>query len=206
MAKQDYYDVLGVNRDASDEEIKKAYRRLAMKHHPDRNPDDAAAEAKFKEASEAYEILSDAERRNAYDRFGHAGVDPSAGGMGGAGFNGSFSDIFSDVFGDLFGGGRSRRSGPRRGRDRAGAARGLLDRALRPGAARGRAARVGHRGGAAERRAARDLVPPPRAPLDRGARAGGAARRAYGSGRRNQVASSSASGEGSGANPARSQK
>ena len=117
MAKQDYYDVLGVNQDASDEEIKKAYRRLAMKHHPDRNPGDAAAEAKFKEASEAYEILSDAERRGAYDRFGHAGVDPSAGGMGGAGFNGSFSDIFSDVFGDLFGGGRSRRGGPRRGSD-----------------------------------------------------------------------------------------
>ena len=106
MSKQDYYEVLGVGRDASDADIKKAYRRLAMKYHPDRNPDDAEAEAKFKVASEAYEVLADAEKRGAYDRFGHAGVDPQ--GMGG-GFGGgsasSFSDIFSDVFGDIFGGG-----------------------------------------------------------------------------------------------------
>ena len=107
MAKRDYYEVLGLNRDAADDDVKKAYRRLAMKFHPDRNPDDAKAEEKFKEASEAYEILADREKRHAYDQFGHAGVDPSAGGMGGAGFNGSFSDIFGDVFGDIFGGGRS---------------------------------------------------------------------------------------------------
>ena len=107
MAKRDYYDVLSVNRDASEEQIKKAYRRLAMKHHPDRNSGDAGAEAKFKEASEAYEVLSDAEKRGAYDRFGHAGLDPAAGGMGGAHFNGSFSDIFSDVFGDLLAAGRA---------------------------------------------------------------------------------------------------
>ncbi len=89
MAKRDYYEVLGVNRDASDEEIKKAYRKLAMKHHPDRNPDDKSAEEKFKEAKEAYEILSDAQKRGAYDSYGHAGVDPSAaaGAGGGAGFS-----------------------------------------------------------------------------------------------------------------------
>ena len=117
MAKRDYYEVLGLNRDASDDDVKKAYRRLAMKLHPDRNPDDAEAEEKFKEASEAYEVLADREKRGAYDQFGHAGVDPSAGGMGGAGFNGSFSDIFGDVFGDIFGGGRSGRSSRSRGAD-----------------------------------------------------------------------------------------
>ena len=117
MAKRDYYEILGLNRDASDDEVKKAYRRLAMKLHPDRNPDDAEAEEKFKEASEAYEVLSDREKRGAYDQFGHAGVDPSAGGMGGAGFNGSFSDIFGDVFGDIFGGARSGRSNRGRGAD-----------------------------------------------------------------------------------------
>ena len=79
MAKRDYYTVLGVNRDASDEDIKKAYRKLAMKHHPDRNPDDKGSEEKFKEAKEAYEVLTDAKKRAAYDQFGHAGVDPSAG-------------------------------------------------------------------------------------------------------------------------------
>jgi molecular chaperone DnaJ len=107
MSKRDYYEVLGVERDAPESDIKKAYRRLAMKYHPDRNPDDEDADAKFKEASEAYEILADAEKRAAYDRFGHAGVDPQSG-MGGGGFGGasSFSDIFSDVFGDIFGGGR----------------------------------------------------------------------------------------------------
>ena len=106
MAKRDYYEVLGVNRDASEADLKKAYRRLAMKYHPDRNPDDADAEEKFKEASEAYEILTDPEKREAYDRFGHAGVDPSQGGGPGFGFEGNFSDIFGDVFGDIFGGGR----------------------------------------------------------------------------------------------------
>ncbi|MDP6375330.1 MAG: molecular chaperone DnaJ [Pseudomonadales bacterium] len=118
MAKRDYYEVLGINRDASDDDIKKAYRRLAMKFHPDRNPDDQDAEERFKEASEAYEILSDEEKRAAYDRFGHAGVDPNAGGMGG-GFDGSFSDIFSDVFGDIFGGARGGggRAGVQRGSD-----------------------------------------------------------------------------------------
>ncbi len=115
MAKADYYQVLGLNRNASDEEIKKAYRRLAMKHHPDRNPDDQSAEEKFKEASEAYEILSDKEKRATYDQFGHAGVDRSAAG-GGGDFNGSFSDIFSDVFGDVFGAARAGRGG--RGRNR----------------------------------------------------------------------------------------
>ncbi|NMG74799.1 molecular chaperone DnaJ [Aromatoleum diolicum] len=104
MAKRDYYDVLSVNRDASDDEIKKAYRKLAMKHHPDRNPDNKESEEKFKEAKEAYEVLSDAQKRGAYDRYGHAGVDPSAGpGPGGQGFDG-FADAFSDIFGDIFGG------------------------------------------------------------------------------------------------------
>lgn len=104
-SKRDFYEVLGVNRDASDEEIKKAYRRLAMKHHPDRNPDNPKAEEHFKEAKEAYEILSDAGKRQAYDQFGHAGVDPSMGagpGAAGGGF-GNFGDAFSDIFGDIFG-------------------------------------------------------------------------------------------------------
>lgn len=105
MSKRDYYEILGVERSADDKEIKKAYRRLAMKYHPDRNPDDAAAEEKFKEATEAYEILSDGQKRAAYDQYGHAGVDPNAaGGAGGFG-GGGFSDIFGDVFGDIFGGG-----------------------------------------------------------------------------------------------------
>jgi molecular chaperone DnaJ len=106
MAKRDYYEVLGVNRDASEDEIKKAYRKLAMKFHPDRNPDNPKAEEQFKEAKEAYEMLSDGQKRSAYDQFGHAGVDQSAGaGMGGAGMGG-FADAFSDIFGDIFGGGR----------------------------------------------------------------------------------------------------
>jgi len=104
VAKRDYYETLGVGRDVSEAELKKAYRRLAMKHHPDRNPGDAEAEAKFKELSEAYEVLSDADKRAAYDRHGHAAFE---GGGGGGGFHAqgaSFSDIFGDVFGDIFGG------------------------------------------------------------------------------------------------------
>jgi molecular chaperone DnaJ len=114
MAKKDYYEVLGLNRDASEEDIKKSYRKLAMKWHPDRNPDNPKAEEHFKEAKEAYEILSDAQKRAAYDQFGHAGVDASTGGGpggfgAGAGFGG-FADAFGDIFGDIFGGGRGRSS------------------------------------------------------------------------------------------------
>ena len=106
MSKRDYYEVLGVEKNASEADLKKAYRRLAMKYHPDRNPGDEKAEASFKEAKEAYEVLADAQKRAAYDQFGHAGVDPSAGaGAGGYGGGASFSDIFGDVFGDIFGGG-----------------------------------------------------------------------------------------------------
>lgn len=105
MAKRDFYEILGVAKNADDAEIKKAYRRLAMKYHPDRNEDKKDSEEKFKEAKEAYEILSDAEKRQAYDRFGHSAVDGSAGfGGGGAAGAGNFSDIFGDVFGDIFGG------------------------------------------------------------------------------------------------------
>jgi molecular chaperone DnaJ len=109
MAKRDYYKVLDVARDASEADIKKAYRRLAMKLHPDRNPDDKNAEEQFKEAKEAYEVLSDAQKRSAYDQFGHEGLDAQRGaGGGGPGFNPNeaFGDIFGDVFGDIFGGGR----------------------------------------------------------------------------------------------------
>ena len=105
MAKKDYYEVLGVNRDASEDDFKKSYRKLAMKFHPDRNPDHPKAEEQFKEAMEAYEILSDANKRAAYDQYGHAGVDPSA--AAGAGMGG-FADAFGDIFGDIFGGGRGR--------------------------------------------------------------------------------------------------
>lgn len=102
MAKRDYYEVLGVSKNATDAELKKAYRRLAMKHHPDRNEGNTSAEKKFKEAKEAHDILSDERKRAAYDQFGHAGVDNSAGpGPGGAGVG----DIFDSVFGDIFGGG-----------------------------------------------------------------------------------------------------
>ena len=116
MSKRDYYEVLGVDRAAAAQEIKKAYRRIAMKYHPDRNPDDQDADAKFKEATEAYDVLMNAEKRSAYDQFGHAGVDQNMGGgfQGGA----SFSDIFGDVFGDIFGGGGGGgRQGPQRGSD-----------------------------------------------------------------------------------------
>src|SRR5690606_16742925 len=119
MSKRDYYEILGVARDASETDIKKAYRRVAMKFHPDRNPGDKASEDKFKEANEAYEVLSDSHKRSAYDQFGHAAVDGSAGGgAGGFGAGGaSFSDIFGDVFGDIFGGGGRARGGPQRGSD-----------------------------------------------------------------------------------------
>ncbi|MBN8765434.1 MAG: molecular chaperone DnaJ [Thiobacillus sp.] len=113
MSKRDYYEILGVSRNASDEEIKKAYRKLAMKHHPDRNPDSKGSEEKFKEAKLAYEILSDSDKRTAYDQFGHAGIDQQAG-MGGGG---GFSDAFSDIFGDIFGGGTNRRDRVYRGAD-----------------------------------------------------------------------------------------
>ena len=121
MAKKDYYEVLGVQKSSSEQEIKKAYRRLAMKYHPDRNPDDANAEKRFKEASEAAEVLLDQEKRQSYDQFGHAAVDGSsgAGGFGGFGGSGSFSSVFEDVFGDIFGGssGANQRGGPARGSD-----------------------------------------------------------------------------------------
>ena len=115
MAKRDYYDILGVTKNASNDEIKKSYRRLAMKHHPDRNTDDSDAERKFKEAKEAYEVLSDSDKRAAYDQFGHDGV---RGGPAGGGFSTEgFGDIFGDVFGDIFGGGRRSRSQVFRGAD-----------------------------------------------------------------------------------------
>ena len=105
MAKRDLYEILGVNRDASEDELKKAYRKLAMKYHPDRNPDNKETEEKFKEAKEAYEILTDANKRAAYDRYGYDGVNPQMGGGGGGqGFDG-FADAFGDIFGDIFGGG-----------------------------------------------------------------------------------------------------
>jgi molecular chaperone DnaJ len=126
MSKRDYYEVLGVAKGAGKDEIKKAYRKLAMKYHPDRNPDNAEAEAKFKEASEAAEILLDEGKRQRYDQFGHAGVDGQAGGFGGGGFGGfsgdfgDLGDIFGDIFGDMMGGGRGRgrrRSSGRPGND-----------------------------------------------------------------------------------------
>jgi molecular chaperone DnaJ len=118
MSKRDFYEILGIAKNASEEEIKKAYRKLAMKHHPDRNPDNRHSEDKFKEAKEAYEILSDAQKRAAYDRFGHAGVDPNAAAAAGAGMGG-FAEAFGDIFGDIFGGAgqRGRGGGAFRGAD-----------------------------------------------------------------------------------------
>ena len=122
VSKADYYEVLGVSRDVNDQELKSAYRKQALKYHPDRNPGDHAAEEKFKEASEAYQVLSDADKRAAYDRFGHAGV--GAGGPGGfGGFNGNvdLGDIFGDLFGEMFnmggGGAQQRATRQRRGED-----------------------------------------------------------------------------------------
>ena len=119
-SKRDYYEVLGVSRDADDATLKKAYRQVAKKYHPDMNPGDAEAEKKFKEASEAYAVLSDADKRRQYDQFGHAAFEGGAGGGGFGGFDFSgadFSDIFGDIFGDLFGGSRRGRAnqGPRKG-------------------------------------------------------------------------------------------
>jgi len=117
MKKRDYYEVLGVSRDVNEADLKKAYRRQAMKHHPDRNTDDKAAEDKFKEAKEAYDVLSDAQKRAAYDQYGHAGVDPSAAAGAGYGAGANFNDIFGDVFGDIFGGGARSRNRAYRGSD-----------------------------------------------------------------------------------------
>ena len=118
--KRDYYEVLGVGKNASEDELKKAYRKLAKKYHPDVNPGDKNAEAKFKEATEAYTVLSDPDKRRQYDQFGHAAFENGGGGAGGFGgfdFNSAdMSDIFGDIFGDLFGGGRRRaNNGPMRG-------------------------------------------------------------------------------------------
>ena len=117
MSQRDYYDVLGVSRGASDQDIKSAYRKLALQYHPDRNPGDKSAEEKFKEAAEAYAVLADSDKRLRYDRFGHAGVS-GASGPGGPGFNPDIFGDFSDILGDFFGfGGAARRGGPARGSD-----------------------------------------------------------------------------------------
>src|SRR5678816_2593413 len=105
MSKPDYYKILDVPRSATEAEIKKSFRRLAMRYHPDRNPSDSEAEDKFKEAKEACEVLSDPQKRQIYDQHGHAGIEAAARG-GGGGFGDAFGDIFGDVFGDIFGGGR----------------------------------------------------------------------------------------------------
>ena len=121
MAKRDYYELLGVSKDAGKDEIKRAYRKLAMQYHPDRNPGDEEAEQKFKEIGEAYEVLSDEQKRAAYDRFGHGAFDGSAGGgaggFGGGGGFGGFADIFDEMFGDMMGGRRGRGGGGGRGAD-----------------------------------------------------------------------------------------
>ena len=114
MAKRDYYEVLGLSRSASSDEVKKAYRKLALKHHPDKNQNDKASEERFKEISEAYDVLSDPKKRQMYDQFGHGATGPGGfggnpfGGMGGEYAAGSFQDLFNDVFGDFFSGSRGR--------------------------------------------------------------------------------------------------
>lgn len=122
MEKRDYYEVLGISKDASEQEIKKAYRKMAMKYHPDKNQGNKESEEQFKEVNEAYEVLSDPQKRRTYDQFGHAGF--SGGGFGQGGFSGGqgfggFEDMFGDIFGDMFGGGSrgSRKNGPRKGAD-----------------------------------------------------------------------------------------
>lgn len=115
--KKDYYELLGVNRSAGEDEIKKAYRKLALQHHPDRNPGDKQAEEKFKEVSEAYSVLSDAQKRSQYDQFGHAAFGESGPFSGGFDFSGGFEDVFGDIFGEFFGGGGGRRRGRGRGED-----------------------------------------------------------------------------------------
>lgn len=120
MSKADYYETLGVSRDADEKALKGAFRKMAMKYHPDRNPDDSSAEAKFKDVGEAYEALKDPQKRAAYDRFGHAAFENGGGGQGpfGGGGGGGMGDIFEDIFGEMMGGGRSRSSGGRqRGAD-----------------------------------------------------------------------------------------
>lgn len=119
MAKKDFYEILGVSRDADEREIKKAYKRLAMKYHPDKNQDDKVnAEAKFKEVKEAYEVLTDPQKKAAYDQYGHAAFEQGAGGFGGGGFNGAdFGDAFGDIFGEFFGGGGRRQQTAARGAD-----------------------------------------------------------------------------------------
>ena len=121
MAQRDYYEILGVDRSADEKQLKSSYRKLAKQYHPDLNPDDKAAEESFKEISEAYEVLSDADKRARYDRFGHAGVNGQGGPSAGGG-QGGFEDIFGDIFGDMFGGGfsggrRQQRTGPKKGSD-----------------------------------------------------------------------------------------
>ncbi|MEM7197694.1 MAG: molecular chaperone DnaJ, partial [Pseudomonadota bacterium] len=120
MAKRDFYEILGVNKGASASEMKSAYRKAAMRYHPDQNPGDQQAEAKFKELNEAYDVLKDDQKRAAYDKFGHAAFENGGPGHGGAGgFGGAgFGDIFDEMFGDFMGGGARRKSGPSRGRDK----------------------------------------------------------------------------------------
>ena len=117
MSKQDFYQTLGIAKNSTDAEIKKAYRRLAMKHHPDRNPGNATSEQKFKEGKEAYEALSDPQKRSTYDQFGHAGMNTQSGTGGGFNPGDSFNDIFGDMFGDIFGARRGQRPNTQRGSD-----------------------------------------------------------------------------------------